>query len=412
MESASLDFINLFHPTVIEMIFQHMTGKEILSATLVSSDWNDFLSKQSLTSWNNVWFRPSTTSNSDDSSRRYANVILHKTRLNVTENFLKKAKFLKDAVICSTIFKDNMLFAQTMQAAAKSLVELSIKDITCENMDETSSSASFDFPHLKTLTVIMKHPHKGSHNWVTKVLGSAPQLTHIYLEHASDSNTKNLILTSPALKSFKFRRGCEDETFFKDLAMKMPSQLEEFDFKNISGSMNLREFFIGIDLFLKSQAKTLQAIRTDSYMELSDVDYTFNLPKLHTLEIQEFNCDGHDLEVFLEGVRARGANATSLRTLHATNLCQNLLEVLAVYAQGVETIECGELSAHSVSNPAWFPKLRKFSCISASRIDRTALSAKFIIEMSKLEFLIHKNLVDHDNGIYESSLPINEIDII
>jgi hypothetical protein len=71
-----MDFINLLPPTVNEMIFQHLSGKEIIGATLVHRDWNNFLSKESLTSWKNVWIKPKALPIEDlhhivNSERRY-----------------------------------------------------------------------------------------------------------------------------------------------------------------------------------------------------------------------------------------------------------------------------------------------------------------------------------------------------
>lgn len=42
-----MDFINLWPHDINELIFQHLTGVETLTATLVSQKWNEFLERSS-----------------------------------------------------------------------------------------------------------------------------------------------------------------------------------------------------------------------------------------------------------------------------------------------------------------------------------------------------------------------------
>jgi len=49
-------FINLFSPSVVDLILQHFTTGEILQTSIVDKLWNEFISRESIIAWRNTYF--------------------------------------------------------------------------------------------------------------------------------------------------------------------------------------------------------------------------------------------------------------------------------------------------------------------------------------------------------------------
>lgn len=408
METESLDFINLFPPTVIEMIFQHMTGKEILSATLVSSDWNYFLSNQSLTCWRDIWIQPKVSEELHhlvNSERRYQNLFA----VNITpivpqlvEIITKPGRRWKTLKIFRTMFRDKADFLKIIQAVSKTLEHIDLHTLACEKEEDSKVSAEppapFDFPSLTSLNISC-HFLDESPEWINSTIGAAPMLRHIHLAHAADTRMKNLILSCKDLKRLSLYGKFQDERFFRDLAEKMPARLEEFEFNDIQSSssedLNLSYF----NAFFTSQSQTLQKFETDALLELDELKAAFKMPNFSTLTIKSFHYDRPTVEAYIEECQATELPEAKLKTLNVQIMNQLLVEVLARHARGIEEIRCDQLAISDASNPAWFPKLERVETFFMSPQLRAQITGKTVDERSNFEKLIMLGVVDQ--GIFQ-----------
>jgi hypothetical protein len=408
MESDTLDFINLFPPTVIEMVFQHLTGKEILGATLVHSDWNDFLSNQSLTCWKDIWIQPKVSEDLKylvESERRYQ----HLFAVNITtvvpqlvEIITKPGRRWKTFKIFRTMFKDQSDLLKIMQAACKSLEHLDLHTLACEKEEHSKISAEspapFDFPRLTTMNISC-HFLDESPEWINSMIASAPKLRNIHLAHAADTRMKNLIISCQGLRKLSLYGKFQDECFFKDLASKMPSRLEEFEFNDIQSSSSEDVNLSYFNAFFTSQSQTLQKFETDALLELDELKAAFRMPNFSTLTIKSFHYDRGAVESYLEECRATDIVEAKLKTLNVQMMNQLLLELLALHARGLEEIHCDQLAITDASNQSWFPKLKKVETFFMNPQFRVLLNSKAEDERSHFEQLIVEGIVDQ--GIFQ-----------
>lgn len=405
METNIPDFINLWPPTVTDLIFQHLLGREVLSATLVSREWNDFLSNDSLTCWKNISIQPKVSEDLHylvDSDRRFQHLIA----VNITsivpqlvEIITKPGRKWKTIKIFRTMFKDKSDFMKMMQVSSKSLEYLDLHTLACEKEEQSKISAEppapFFFPHLTTLKISC-HFLDESPEWINSMIGAAPKLREVHLAHAADSRMKNLILSCPELKRLSLYGKFQDSCFFKDLASKLSSRLEEFEFNDIQSSssedVNLRYF----NAFFTSQSQTLRKFETDALLELDEIKAAFRMPNFHTLTIKSFHYDREAVEAYLEECRATEISEASLKVLNVQMMNQTLLEVLALHARGLEEIHCDHLVIVNASNDTWFPKLKKVEAFFANPQFRIDVEKKSEGERSRLEQLICEGFIDHE----------------
>jgi hypothetical protein len=279
---------------------------------------------------------------------------------------------------------------------------LDLHTLACEKEEDSKVAAEFpapfDFPCLTTMNIAC-HFLDESPEWINSMIASAPQLSSIHLAHSADTRMKNLILSCSKLKKLTLYGKFHDECFFKDLATKMPSRLEEFDFNDIQSSssedINLSYF----NAFFTSQSRTLQRFETDALLELEELKAAFRMPNFTTLTIKSFHYDRASVEAYLDECRATEIPEAKLKTLNVQMMNQLLLEILALHARGLEEIHCDQLAITDASNPAWFPKLKKVETFFMNPQFRISLNAKAEDERSHFEQLIVEGVVDQ--GIFQ-----------
>jgi hypothetical protein len=408
MYEYSLNILDFWPSTVIDVIFQHLSGKEVLEATTVHRSWNSFLSENSLTCWKDISVQPRI---SDDlhflvnSKRRFQ----HLRAVNVTpivQEFLEIAirpeRKWKTISIFRTNFKNETQLLKIMKAAAKTIERLELHTVTAPAKEtESESIEKLTFPELKHLRI--SYHFLDELPALNSFFKATPKLESLHLTNGCDSKMKNIILTSAKLKNLSFSGRFQDTNFFRDLSLHLPSRLEEFEFNDILSSSNSDENLSYFCAFFKSQSKTLKKFETDALLELDEFEAAFNMTQLKTLNIKSFHYNMDIIDVYMEDLRrSTEISPATLKYFNVQLMDQNLLELLAINARNLEQMRADEMTATNASNPSWFPKLEKVQVFFLNQQLEEEITAKVEVERTRLERLIISGIVHLDIAIHLS----------
>lgn len=390
MEFGSVDFLEFWPPTVIDLIFQHLTGKEILSATLVSRSWNEFLTAHSITGWKNICVKPKAKEAFEtlkNSSRCYQQLkAVNVNAPKLVEFIAKPRRKWKSIEIFRTQFENESQIEAILKASAKTLEHLTLNIITCPKLTDEYFPAGIHFPRLKHLGIFYHYMDQFP-PWINGMFASFDQLESLQLANASDAHMKSLILQSK-LKKLVLSGRFQDVNFFKDLSKNLPSRLEEFEFNDILSSSNDDENLSYFNSFFGSQSKSLLKFETDALLELEELHTAFSMSHLHTLCLKSFHYNHDVIRQHLEALREAEVPVATLKVLTVQSMDQNLLEMLAIHARNLEELHIKELHAIDVSNPAWFQKLKICRVFSINPILKEQILTKLDTVRSRLETLI------------------------
>lgn len=405
MEEDTLDILNFWSSTVLDLIFQHLNGKEILAATLVSRPWNEFLSSNSLIAWRDVTIQPKISEDFCylvNSKRRFQNLIAVNISAILPE-FLeivkKPGRKWKLICICRQMFTDESQMLEILKASAKTIQKLELHTITKMQSNEEELTIPAVYPQLKHLRIFY-HFLDDSPTWLNKFITATPKLETIHITNGCDINMRNIILSSKNLKKLSLAGRFSDSDFFRELSKNLPSRLEEFEFNDILSSSESDENLSYFNNFFKSQSKTLRKFETDALLELDEFETAFKMPKLETLIIKSFHYNRLLIDDYLDNLRRSEITPSSLKVFNVQLMDQKLLELLALHATNLEKLRADELTATDASNPIWFPKLEIFQVFYLCPGIDDAINAKPETARTRFEQLIftgviNRNIADH-----------------
>jgi hypothetical protein len=300
-----------------------------------------------------------------------------------------------------TTFTDELQLYKIMQAAAKTIERLELHTIA-RQLTTSFDNELIAFPELKQLR-ISYHSLDESSTWINRFFTSTPKLQTLHLANGCDSNMKNVILKSAKLKKLSLSGRFQDVNFFQDLAMNLPSRLEEFDFNDILSSSNSDQNLSYFNAFFKSQSLTLKKFETDALLELDEFETAFAMKNLETLNIKSFHYNRDIIDDYLEYQRScTEINAASLKYFNVQLMDQKLLELLAINARNLVEMRADELTATDASNPIWFPKLEKVQVFFMNQKLEDEITAKSEEMRTHLEKLILNGIVHIDIAIHLS----------
>lgn len=395
----SLNILNFWSSTVIDLIFQHLSGKEVLIATTVHSSWNEFLSEHSLTAWKDILISPQLGEDLIylvNSKRRFQqleakrSMSIMKSLKDIIEKPERKWKSIS---IIKSIFENEHQVFKMMQAIAKTIEILRMNSIATYLREPKKSENNFqlDFPALKTLHISYYNNEDGL-PWLNQFFNSTPQLESLETSNGCDSNITNIIVRSLKLKKFSTYGQFYDVNFFKTLSNCSTLRLEELEINGVVSNSAEDENLSHFNNFFKSQSKTLKVFNTDTLLWLDEFETAFAMKKLESLSILGFYYNRDLINEYLEDLRSREIEipAASLKHFRAETVDQKLLELLAINARNLEVIEVFKLDVIDASNPAWFPKLKTLKLEFYNNQIFDKIRAKTVIERNRTEKLIYE----------------------
>lgn len=406
MDTHSFDFLEFWPSTVIDLIFQHLSGREVLSATLVGRSWNDFLSNHSLTCFKDILVQPKFYDDLKylvNSSRRYQHIKAVNISPIVNELLTiitKPGRKWLSIQIFRTQFESKAQVETILRTSSKTIdyLELNTLSIGASSGQESNQSderQSFVFPQLKYLKISYHFLDEGE-RWLNRMFAATPQLEFAHLANACDETMRKLLVSSSRLKSLNLSGRFQDINFFKKLSEDLSSRLEDFEFNDILDSSRNDFNLAYFNEFFKSQSKTLKKFETDALLELDEFESAFKMPNLSTLNIKSFHYNRELIVENLERARFLAPPEASLRIFNVQFMDQNLLELLAIYASGLEELRVNELEATDASNPAWFPKIKIVQILFVNQNLDQQIRLKSDEERSRLEKLIIEGIIGLD----------------
>lgn len=362
-----MDFINLWPHDVNDLIFQHLSGDEVLDSTLVSPEWNYFLNRSSILKKITLVL----PNNSEDgflyylmrSSRKYRHLRVEDGSVianEVVEIIANPYHKFNTIYISRTEFILRKQIEQIILNCCLSLEKLTLVCITFQEEAEDELSTSYDFPKLQQLYIEYLPRTKPS---INKYFSSFDSLETLFLINGCDEKFKELIRKSRNLKQLEMAGYFYDNNFFKDLSLTMPSRIEEFIFNNILSSSKDDENLRYFNDFFKSQSRTLKRFETDALIEPDEIMNAFKMPNMVELNVKGFHYNAERMKIELLNLKSQTSVVTpsSLVNFFCHYMDDILFELLAIYATNLKELKVRRFDPIDISNPAWFPKLEKMS---------------------------------------------------
>lgn len=398
-----MDFINLWPHDISDLVFQHLNGKEILKATLVSNEWNQFLSRSSVLK--KIVINPRINVNDLsyllNSTRKYRNIY--------TENASRVSKEIIEIIanphhkfnsihISQTEFRLEKDIELIFLNSCLTLEKLTLICISFENQEEDPLASVYDFPNLRELNLVYNPRYHQSS--INKYFASFTNLKSLYLINGCDEHFKNLIMKSKNLKKLEIAGYFYDTNFFKDLSL-MPSIIEEFIFNNILSSSKDDENLRYFNDFFTSQSNTLKRFETDALIEPDEINNAFKMKNLVELSVKGFHYNVDLMRIHLDNIRLDQSSITPscLVRFNVHYMDDILLELLAINAQNLKELIVRRFEPTDVSNPSWFPKLqvifiRYFNVELKDKIVRKSFD-----ERTRLERMVLEAVIESTNDI-------------
>lgn len=381
-----MDFINLWSYGINELIFQHFTGLEILTATEVSQTWNDFIGRSSAFKKISLDFcefdgYPSRYRNLEylmTSGRKYRHLKAYQAD-EITKEIVE--------IICSPCnefnsislnfikFNEEKNLEQIFLNTCKSLQRLKLVNVSCISYEfNPELPASYNFPKLKYLH--LAYPPKVSPPpFINKYFETFDKLVSLKLINGCDETFKNLIQNSN-LKRLEIAGLFYGVNFFKDLSTSMDSKLEEFIFNNILSSSKDDENLRYFNAFFWSQRNTLRSFQTDALIEPDELMNVFKMLKLTDLSVKGFHYNHELMRIQLENIKQNLPFKPAALTRFTVDYMDNVLfELLTICAPNLKElrIQRFDVDHNLVSNGSNFPILEVL------KIDQSFNTKAFII---------------------------------
>lgn len=361
-----MDFINLWPFDVNDLVFQHLSGKELIDSTLVSPEWNYYLNRSPI-------LKKITLVLPNDSENGYLYYLMTSTRKYRNLRVEDGSRIANEIVeiVANPYHKFNTISISRTEFFLKKQIEqiilnccLSIESLTLDcvtfkEKTEDELSTSYDFPKLKNLHLLYAPRTPPS---INKYFASFNSLEALNLINGCDEIFKELIKKSKNLVRLEIAGNFYDNSFFKDLSQSMPSKLQEFIFNNILSSSRDDENLHYFNDFFVSQSKTLERFETDALIEPDEIMNAFKMPNMIELSVKGFHYNAELMRIELENLRSQTKVATaSLLNFEVNYMDDILFELLAINATNLKELHVRRFDPIDVSNPAWFPKLEKIT---------------------------------------------------
>lgn len=387
-----MDFINLWPYDVVDLIFQHLCGKDIINYFLVSRFWRDHLTRSSSLK-RIVIFPKSEDPNLKyllNSQRKYRHLrvvngtLISKEVVEIAANPFHK---FDSIIIIRTEFSKKQM-EQILLSTSNTVkrLELQYNYLDIEKESDELSSTSYDFPKLKTF----KLEYAGTLPWINQFVRNLPSIQSLTLTNACDERMKKIILKSTKLRNLTLSGKFYDKNFYKHLSLDMTARLEVFIFNDILSSSQEDENLSYFNAFFTSQSKTLKRFETDALLEPEEIQSSFQMPNLFTLNIKGFHIQNIEMmNIYLENLRTSpSVPASSLKCFSVNFLNQHLLELLALNARNLKELRAVQFDPSDVSNKSWFTKLEVLKIYSIDNELKNILNQKTESDCSHFEKMI------------------------
>lgn len=285
----SIDPIENLSPELFDMIFQHLSPKDLMDSSLVSRTWHEEIGNSQNMRRIKVFIYQHTQEELNDSlarlfssQRKYRNVSVNLGTMMFDE---KVERIARESNVKYKIvkFSDAKLYDSLwpVEIIKNTVRELNLCNIHC-NL-ECNSYASFEFPNLKHLTL-----YKNT-DIIDKLFTECHDLVTLnYTEKSDVIDTKtieNLLLNNSKLKVLGLRIVSCSEALQK-IVPQCKFRLEKFSFYayNLNNRMPQASRVLLCE-FLENQKDCLNCLNIDEWCGTNALKLIFNIETLNNLSI-------------------------------------------------------------------------------------------------------------------------------
>lgn len=394
-----MDFINFWPYGINELVFQHLTPKELIAAMLVSTEWNHFIGRSNAFSKICLVFADEIHQKKDlkllkESQRKYRHLKARGTSGKDIIELISNTCFKFTTIRLKQMeFEEERNLKILMMNSCASLQKLELINLTLKNYEcDDDTTISYRFPKLQDL--VLAYLPECPYPYANKYFNSFQVLKKLTLINGSDENFKNLIRKSNLSKLVL--EGCfQDTNFFKDLTT-LRSTLDEFVFNNILSSSREDENLSYFNLFFESQGRTLKRFSTDALIEPDEIANAFKMPNLTDLQIRGFHYNHDLIQNTLENLKLNSAplSPSSLNRVVVDYMDNMLFELLAIRAPNIKELIVRQFEVDDdeiITNKCYFQKLETFKTEYLNDGLKDRIKRKSETERTTVEKLIANN---------------------
>lgn len=391
------DPIEIFHPSIVELVFQHLNGSELLQCTLVNSSWNETVSNSK--EWTRKVGLSICETNydhhqiySDDlvimmkNRRRYESVMLMIHR-KMTSNHLLLIASLKQL---KSLFLMNHTFSSEIELTNfLGIIEPFIEHLELSHINIASSKRNrisrlnYKFSNLKTLKVKMSTSYL-----LSEVFIKTEYLVHLEIKtgHSDDIDSldkaksiQKILVRNDYINNLTLHLDQKDfDNLFDDKSSRILSQVRcQLHFLSLrkfriildsSGMVNNSEQLINLLSFMTSQKRYLRHLELLSWTGNVILENVMNILNLSSLVIGEAHCYGKDqhiagmnilqnetiesLSIYSTETRNELLQSKILKSLpFLKHLCideisQSTLDIMIKFNEKLETLKVDQFKAY------------------------------------------------------------------
>lgn len=392
---STCDPIRTLHSDVFELIFQHFKNDDVLSSSLVSPLWFDS-TEASAKCAEKLHLKvvvPYTGQRfeaiSDDlrSQRKYQNIFLHNISNIIPEIVdVLSGRSWKKVFISTRNLQRRCDFYDVIELIEEQVEDLSISLTSLQNNDEISEKMKFKFPKLENLELT-----RSNGLLIEEISDDCSNLLVLKLDLEPASWRKHqhfiekILANNERLEKLTLWRCSAKIVFQLESIKKFRFKLKTFLFKNCVDGIPTDEEENCLFDFLESQANSLETLKLEEWFGIEVLKLIFKIPKLGEFAIDfydvENTIDWENLQLnpsssikkfHLDSYRNNRTKASmfaclfnampNLRFLEHDNLCYESLNSIGTRCQKLEELEIQELRTENVSNPLFFPNIKRLHC--------------------------------------------------
>lgn len=387
-----LNPLHKFPPGVLDLIFQHMTGSEIITQSEVSTDFYNFIagSKACMGKINlKLDSRLKVFTNEDKelligSGRNYENL-----KVATFKRFLQPAKdILSTPDRCWSNVSITGVDFETVNDALEFLFtfQSTVEQLHMERVyilkDDPNSHVDLQFPKLKILemkccqALLYPMAFDVCTNLIHFTIKSGSQISSAAL-----NGIRKILVSNEKLKVLRVQYSVVNLIFSEDISSKVHFKLTEFhadDLYREPGQQAIKE---NLNRFLIKQSATLEEVSIDEWMDAKLMKTILTMPLIKAVTLNGFDhlvppleCEDFEthnksivnlnFKLFVNDFLYKILPALpNLKSLVVKNLDQRTMDILPNACSDLDTLSASIFYFQTVSDKKFFKKLQKFTCV-------------------------------------------------
>lgn len=279
---------------VLEIIFSHLNGKDVKKAMLVSSKWNEIISrsakclkklKLTMTDTKDQFVKDSQKLLR--STRKYQNISIHDGKENMEliykiVNAKKSLTFLKSVEIHNTKFRDPSKFLKFIEVFEPSVEHLSLHGVTIEKSKDYD--IDFEFENLKSVQICYCDQSIFLNILINCANLESLSIGNSKVKPSDPSDIISMLQRCKNLKQLHLNTETFSEIFSTDIS-EMPFNLVDLSVLNYGIKIDIEKTSENFRKFLQAQSKSIKKIHLGDFFGIKILKFVFGMKSLKSLKM-------------------------------------------------------------------------------------------------------------------------------